>query len=108
MKRRIKIYLGILTLLLFLFLLFWFSLPSKLFKDPTSTILEDKKGELLAAKIASDGQWRFPVSDSVPNKFAISIITFEDKNFQNHIGVDFFHRQFLLAEYKKRKNSKRR
>jgi penicillin-binding protein 1C len=89
MKRRSKIYLGILTLLLIFFLLFWFSLPSKLFKDPTSTILEDKKGELLAAKIAADGQWRFPVSDSVPNKFALSIITFEDKNFRNHIGVDF-------------------
>jgi len=88
MKRRSKLYLSIFTLLLFLFLLFWFSLPSPLFKDPTSTILEDSKGELLAAKIASDGQWRFPESDSVPQKFALSIITFEDKNFEKHIGID--------------------
>jgi len=34
-------------------------LPDKLFNDSTSTVLLDKNGNLLGAKIAGDGQWRF-------------------------------------------------
>jgi penicillin-binding protein 1C len=41
----------------------WFllALPRPLFREPVSTILEDKSGGLLAARIAGDGQWRFPL-----------------------------------------------
>src|SRR5688572_5515152 len=63
-------------------------LPSTLFEDPYSTVLEDYQGELLSASIASDGQWRFPEMDTVPEKFAIAIVTYEDKRFWNHPGVD--------------------
>ncbi|MEM6344562.1 MAG: penicillin-binding protein 1C [Bacteroidota bacterium] len=63
-------------------------LPSKLFQDPYSTVLEDRNGLLLGARIAADGQWRFPPMDSVPRKFAASIIAFEDKRFYSHLGVD--------------------
>lgn len=48
----------------------------------------DKNGKLLGAKIAADGQWRFPATDSVPDKFARAIIAFEDKRFYSHWGVD--------------------
>ncbi|WP_443946683.1 penicillin-binding protein 1C [Pedobacter sp. AW1-32] len=64
-------------------------LPSKLFKSPTSYVIEASDGNLLSAAIASDGQWRFPVADSVPVKFTNCIVAFEDKRFYNHIGVDF-------------------
>lgn len=67
---------------------FLFSLPSKLFKTPTSYVIEASNGNLLSAAIASDGQWRFPVADSVPVKFKDCIIAFEDKRFYNHFGVD--------------------
>ncbi len=67
---------------------FWFSLPSHLFKDPTSTILEDNQGNLLAAKIAKDGQWRFPESDSIPEKYALAVKYFEDEYFDYHLGVN--------------------
>lgn len=67
---------------------FWFSLPSHLFKDPTSTILEDNQGNLLAAKIAKDGQWRFPKSDSIPEKYALAVKYFEDEYFDYHLGVN--------------------
>lgn len=63
-------------------------LPGKLFPDPYSTVLEDAQGELLSASIAGDGQWRFPQSDSVPSRFEAAIITFEDKRFYYHPGVD--------------------
>ena len=70
-------------------LVFLFSLPSKLFKSPTSFVIEANNGNLLSAAIASDGQWRFPIADSVPVKFQSCIIAFEDKRFNNHIGIDF-------------------
>lgn len=72
-----------------LLLAFLFSLPSKLFKTPTSFVIEASNGNLLSAAIASDGQWRFPVADSVPVKFKDCIIAFEDKRFYSHFGIDF-------------------
>jgi penicillin-binding protein 1C len=62
-------------------------LPNQLFSDSTSTVLLDKDGKLLGAKIASDGQWRFSAEDKVPQKFATCLIQFEDRNFNDHIGV---------------------
>ncbi len=69
-------------------LLFWFSLPRPLFDDPTCMVLEDREGDLLGARIAADGQWRFPARDSVPEKFAKAIVAFEDQRFNYHPGVD--------------------
>src|SRR5688572_26234215 len=89
MKRfiiRYKKYLAGLTVALLVG--YYFCLPDALFDDPYSTVLEDDRGELLAASIASDGQWRFPEMDTVPEKFAKALIAFEDKRFWNHPGVD--------------------
>jgi len=71
-----------------LFIWFWFCLPSRLFVNPTSYVLEAANGELLSAAIARDGQWRFPMADSIPEKFEDCIIAFEDKRFNSHFGVD--------------------
>jgi len=73
---------------LLLLVLFWFSLPYPLFKTPTSTVIEDESGRLLGAKIAEDGQWRFPNTYNIPDKYAKSIILFEDKRFYYHAGFD--------------------
>ncbi|HYG20410.1 MAG TPA: penicillin-binding protein 1C [Ohtaekwangia sp.] len=67
---------------------YYFCLPAKLFTDPSSTVLEDRNGQLLSAVIARDGQWRFPERHNVPDKFATAVITFEDKRFWSHPGVD--------------------
>lgn len=68
----------------------WFAvcLPYPLFTDPTSTILEDRNGRLLAGRIATDGQWRFPAADSLPDKFVQSIRYFEDEYFYQHPGFN--------------------
>jgi penicillin-binding protein 1C len=78
------------TTLFFLILLvwYWLCLPSPLFDSPTSMVLEDKNGELLGARIAQDGQWRFPYQDSIPEKFKQCIIEFEDRRFYSHLGID--------------------
>jgi penicillin-binding protein 1C len=72
-----------------LLLVFWlFSLPNPLFNDPLSRVLEDRDGKLLAARIASDGQWRFPLPDTVPYRFEKCLLQFEDKRFFYHPGID--------------------
>ncbi|MEL6133352.1 MAG: penicillin-binding protein 1C, partial [Bacteroidota bacterium] len=80
---------GILTVVC-LALGIWYAqcLPDPLFHDPVSTVLVDEEGQLLGARIASDGQWRFPPMDTVPQYFEDAILTFEDKRFYYHPGVD--------------------
>ena len=63
-------------------------LPDPLFDDPVSSVLEARDGSLLGARIAPDGQWRFPGRDTVPGKFATAVIAAEDKRFRGHPGVD--------------------
>lgn len=71
-------------------LLLWFAfcLPASLFEDPLSTVINDRNQTLIAASIASDGQWRFPESDSIPKKFQKSLVYFEDEYFYYHPGVN--------------------
>ncbi|MDA7803499.1 penicillin-binding protein 1C [Crocinitomix sp.] len=69
------------------FCVWLFCLPAQLFNNPTSTVILDKDGNLLAASIASDGQWRFPHNPEVPEKFEKAIIQFEDRGFNSHWGV---------------------
>ena len=86
-KKR-KFLLGLLFLTIALIFLSRLIIPNAKFTYPTSTILEDSTGILIGARIAEDGQWRFPVSDSVPNKFEQCILQFEDQHFYAHPGVN--------------------
>ena len=65
-----------------------FCLPKQLFDVSYSTVVTDRNGELLGARIADDQQWRFPPTDTVPEKFKISLIQFEDQYFRRHFGVN--------------------
>ncbi|WP_082422513.1 penicillin-binding protein 1C [Aquimarina longa] len=67
---------------------YYFSLPKPLFDDPTATVIETVSGKLIGAKIATDGQWRFPEADSIPEKFKHCIIAFEDQQFYRHLGFN--------------------
>jgi penicillin-binding protein 1C len=75
-------------ILIVLLLVYYFSLPRTLFEEPYSTVIESNEGELLAAKIARDGQWRFPAKDSIPDKFIKCIVYFEDEHFYHHPGFN--------------------
>jgi len=70
------------------FLYWWFCLPAALFRDPYSKILLSEDGRLLAAKISSDEQWRFPPLKDIPEKYEKALILFEDRRFYRHFGVD--------------------
>ena len=86
MSRRRTIVLIILGILLAGWL---FCLPKDLFKGtPYATVVADRNGELLGARIADDGQWRFPPCDTVPSRYAAALIQFEDRYFRWHPGVN--------------------
>lgn len=82
-----KVKSGGFILLAFL-IFYFFALPKTLFNSPHSLVLESSNGELLGARIAEDGQWRFPHEKKVPEKFEKCITTFEDKRFYKHFGFD--------------------
>ena len=66
-----------------------FCLPRNLFKGVSySTVVESAEGDFLGARIAADGQWRFPPCDTVPERFATALIQFEDRHFRYHPGVN--------------------
>ena len=86
MMRKKKLILLILSVGLAI----WFlgCLPNPLFKDAYSIVLNDNEGKLLSAKIAQDGQWRFPEVDAINQKFSKSILAFEDEYFYYHPGIN--------------------
>ncbi|MDR0295432.1 MAG: penicillin-binding protein 1C, partial [Prevotellaceae bacterium] len=63
-------------------------LPSSFDKEPMSTVIESVDGYLLGAKIAADGQWRFPAEGRLPDKYAKALVAFEDRRFFWHPGID--------------------
>ncbi len=76
-------------------------LPSPLFHDPYSTVLFDRQGNMLGARIAADGQWRFPETDTLSDKYKKALLQFEDRYFYRHFGfnpVSAFHA--LIADIK--------
>lgn len=62
--------------------------PLPRFNAPTSTVIEARDGTLLGARIADDGQWRFPFEKNVPAKFEKALLTFEDRHFYHHPGIN--------------------
>lgn len=83
LKYRIGIPIGIILLVWYIF-----CLPSPLFQVPYSTVVSDRHDELLGARIADDQQWRFPTADSIPEKYKICLIEFEDQHFRSHWGIN--------------------
>jgi penicillin-binding protein 1C len=67
---------------------FWWMLPRPLFGDPVSSVLLARDDTLLGARIAADGQWRFPASEVVPARLAQALIAYEDRRFTQHPGID--------------------
>ena len=71
LRKRWKIFASLL-------LASWLLWPVHLSTDPLSTILLDSGDGLLEARLAADGQWRFPAIDQVAAKMEQAILTFED------------------------------
>ncbi len=74
--------------LVFFTLYGWLRWPLSLLQDPVCTVLTDRNGALLGARIAADGQWRFPQGHALNPKFRQALLQFEDKRFFRHPGID--------------------
>jgi penicillin-binding protein 1C len=66
----------------------WLMVPVVQFDDPVSPVLFGADGQLVGARTAADGQWRFPPGERVPARFFEVLVRFEDKRFFAHPGVD--------------------
>jgi penicillin-binding protein 1C len=85
---RVNRWVACLWMLVAASVAFWRMLPDPLFSEPLAAVLVARDGTLLSARIASDGQWRFPPLTEVPDKYRRALLEFEDKRFDHHIGVD--------------------
>jgi len=86
-KKR-KRYIFVFFLLVIFSVWFIVFLPDPLFTTTYSRVLKSREGKLLAASVSADGQWRFPATLQIPEKFETCILTFEDKRFYHHPGID--------------------
>jgi penicillin-binding protein 1C len=68
--------------------LFWCAVPTPRFSDPYSTVLLDRDEQLLGATVATDEQWRFPESDSLPEAYVQALLLYEDRYFYVHPGIN--------------------
>ena len=82
--KKLKIIALVLTGLLIAFL----CIPVPKFDKPYSTVLTAKDGELLGAKIADDGQWRFPATNDYSPKYVACLLEYEDRWFFFHPGFN--------------------
>lgn len=89
MKKQIKKYrYSIVVLIALILTAYYVCLPKELFNDPYATVLNAENGEMLSARIARDGQWRFPEVDSISDRYKQALLTFEDQYFYQHPGVN--------------------
>lgn len=84
-NKKKSIFFGLLLVVSLVFVI----KKDRYFSDvPYATAVLSSNDQLLSAQIATDGQWRFPPADSVPEKFAQCITLFEDEYFYSHPGVN--------------------
>ena len=83
-KTGLKIFIAGIAVLLICIL----AAPMPSFHTPLSTVVEAADGALLGARVADDGQWRFPPPDSLPEKYVTCLINYEDRFFRWHPGVN--------------------
>lgn len=82
---RVLLLLSLISLLAML--QFW-PLPDRLQNTPFATLMLDRQGRMLDARIAADQQWRFVPVTTVPEKYRRALLQFEDRRFQWHPGID--------------------
>ncbi len=76
---------------LLFFIVFWLKiLPEPLFDKPYSTVLLDREGKVIGVQVAEDGQLRFEGKTELPQRYVMSLLMFEDKNFVLHNGIDWW------------------
>ena len=84
-KMGIAAGVGVIVLLV----VWWRVLPFPLFDVEYSTVVTDRKGEILGMTVAEDGQYRVKGRNRLSAKYVAAVLCFEDKRFLAHHGVDW-------------------
>lgn len=87
MKRKVKI----ISLALAAVILFYIVVPLDLSRfDDTSKVVLDRNNQILRVFLNSDQQWCMPVDGEtkVPEKLEQAVITYEDRSFYYHFGIN--------------------
>ena len=82
--KKLKITLLVLASLFIAFI----CIPVPRFDKTYSTVLTARDGTLLGAKIADDGQWRFPATNNYSQKYVDCLLEYEDRWFYYHPGFN--------------------
>lgn len=90
---RKRWYIGAIPIMpIFLFIIanWCFPLPKENLQPSPSTVVLDRNGEWLRAFTAPDEMWRFPETslDDISPRFQTAMLTYEDKYFFQHWGVN--------------------
>ena len=91
-RLKIKPFYKYTLIFILIFSIGWWitRLPSPIFKTDYSTVITDENGKILRVYLNSNSQWILPPEKaSIPDKLKKSVLTFEDKRFYSHIGIDF-------------------
>ena len=82
--KKLSITIGVVFLLFVAFL----CIPVPRFSNTYSTVVTAEDGQLLGARVASDGQWRFPATNTYSKKYVTCLLEYEDQQFYHHIGFN--------------------
>ncbi len=58
------------------------------YRESYSQLIFSEDKTLMHATLAEDEQWRFSPQVAVPRKLEKAVLTFEDKRFYQHVGID--------------------
>ena len=61
----------------------------KIFEDRYSVSVLDNKGEIIGVHLNEDEQWHLKSVEKIPDKLKTAVITFEDRDYCSHHGIDF-------------------
>ena len=82
--KKLSITVGAFFLLFIIFL----CIPVPRFSNTYSTVITAADGQLLGARVATDGQWRFPATNTYSKKYVTCLLEYEDQQFYHHIGFN--------------------
>lgn len=82
--KKLSITIGVFFLLFIIFL----CIPVPRFSNNYSTVITAADGQLLGARVANDGQWRFPATNTYSKKYVTCLLEYEDQQFYHHIGFN--------------------
>lgn len=89
-KRWYVLVLPLIPICLFVLANWCFPLPTEKLHPSSSTVVLDRNGEWLRAFTSSDDMWRLPETslDAISPRFQTAMLTYEDKWFYHHWGVN--------------------